>query len=235
MSSIRSDDNRYEGMSDRIVIGVWGNQKKGKTHFALTAPEPIFLFDFDHGIEGVADKFDKEIYQAVYYVPEEPSYNQQRNILDKFKSEYHATRREESEGTIVLDSFTQIWNLISAVKIEEVKETRKKKEIYPFDYGDANDMAEGFVDKIYDCGLNLVVTERAKKSYDNSGNWTGSYEPRGYKGIPYLMQVFGRVQKEGDRRVYTITDCRFDDTLEGQNIYDPTVEKVKSIVMEELE
>jgi hypothetical protein len=41
----------------RLIASVSGKEKTGKTHFALTAPEPIIFFNIDVGTEGVVGKF----------------------------------------------------------------------------------------------------------------------------------------------------------------------------------
>lgn len=48
--------NKYtEKKQNRIIMAVDGGDKSGKTHFSLTAPEPIAFLDLDNGLEGVRD------------------------------------------------------------------------------------------------------------------------------------------------------------------------------------
>ena len=42
-----------EETSQRLLVSVWGQEKTGKTSFALTFPPPIYFFDFDLGAEAV--------------------------------------------------------------------------------------------------------------------------------------------------------------------------------------
>ena len=44
----------------RLIMNVIGKEKSGKTNFALSAPGPTLLFDFDYGLEGVVQKFASE-------------------------------------------------------------------------------------------------------------------------------------------------------------------------------
>ena len=57
-----------DAIRHRLIISVDGHEKQGKSHFALTAPQPIALFDVDTGLEGVVEKFEhtKGIYQNTY-------------------------------------------------------------------------------------------------------------------------------------------------------------------------
>ena len=41
----------------RLVVAIDGRQRQGRTHFSLTAPDPIVLMDFDMGTEGMVEKF----------------------------------------------------------------------------------------------------------------------------------------------------------------------------------
>ena len=53
---------------ERMIINVQGKEDTGKTHFLLTCPQPIALFDLDHNSESVVNKpdfFNKEIMALV--------------------------------------------------------------------------------------------------------------------------------------------------------------------------
>ena len=41
----------------RLVCSIEGWDKSGKTHLAMTAPEPIVYLDLDVGTEGVKERF----------------------------------------------------------------------------------------------------------------------------------------------------------------------------------
>src|SRR5574343_408421 len=44
----------------RLIVSISGDEKTGKSHFTLTAPEPIFYFNIDRGTEGVVGKFQAD-------------------------------------------------------------------------------------------------------------------------------------------------------------------------------
>jgi hypothetical protein len=90
----------------RLVASVSGKEKVGKTHFALTAPDPIFLISVDIGTEGVVDKFQaegKRIY--IYEVRLSKTAKQDvyvpmwENLKKIFEKVYQA-----GAGTVVVDS-----------------------------------------------------------------------------------------------------------------------------------
>jgi hypothetical protein len=79
----------------RILVGVEALEKEGKTHFALTAPGPLAVFDFDTGMEGVVHKFagKKKIYVSDYRRLGNVMTNTPENwvlLWEKFKREYIA-------------------------------------------------------------------------------------------------------------------------------------------------
>lgn len=49
----------HERPMSRVIANVEAKQKAGKTHFCLTAPDPIVFFNFDQGLEGVIEPFKK--------------------------------------------------------------------------------------------------------------------------------------------------------------------------------
>src|SRR3990170_4136638 len=60
-----SDD--YVETPRRLVISLSGPAKSGKSHFSLTAPEPIIYINVDIGTEVVVGKFqDKGKYVLIY-------------------------------------------------------------------------------------------------------------------------------------------------------------------------
>lgn len=233
--SIRETGKKYESKDrERFVICAWAKQKKGKTHLGLTAPEPIFLFNLDKGEEGVIEKFsDKEIYYEDYLVDDDMSTEKKADVLERFSKDYFNTLAQEDKGTIMIDSFTQVWDLVYSTKLEEILQDKKRDEALPFDYSDANEVAEGMIKAIYRTDLNMYLTERASEKYNEHGNKTGKFKPKGYKGLPYLVQVFGRI-KTGDQRCYEIESNRFKDEVKGHEhkIYNPTFEKIGATAKE---
>lgn len=231
--SIRDTGKKYEKKDrDRFVICAEGLPKKGKTHLGFTAPEPIFLFNLDKGDEGVIDKFaDKEIYYEDYIIPSNATDEKKEDTLDRFLKDYFSTIHNEKEGTVMVDSFTQVWDLIYTVELERVKESRSNSKVYPFDYADANSVAEHVVKEIYDTPLNLYITQRLQSEYNEKGNKVpNKYKAKGYKGMPYLVQIYGRIVVDDNQRHFEIMHNRFKDTKDGEDhkVYEPSFEKISS-------
>lgn len=236
--SIRNSGKTVGEPKDRLMLGVCGRRKRGKTHLALTAPEPIFLFNLDHGLNRVVQKFDKEVYYEDYLVPSKVSDKKKEDVLERFIRDFFDTIYAEKEGTVLIDTFTQVWDLVYSTELESILESSASGNVYPFYYADANSIAENLIQAVEETELNLVVTERMSQAYDDSGNpIQGRYKPKGYKGIPYLVDVFGRVRTEGSRRYFEIWENRMSKkvgTSDGSyiKVYDPTFESIKAVALE---
>lgn len=97
----------------RMIISSEGLEGCGKTHFALTAPRPITLLDFDFGAEGTAraDSIDDhKVYDmlAATWMPEAQTkryaQEQMRRFVEDFRGALAAKVR-----TLVVDTFTAAW------------------------------------------------------------------------------------------------------------------------------
>ena len=136
-------------MLSRLVVGLWGGPKAGKSHCALGFPIPIVVFDFNYGLEGVIEKFEKEpwnrrVYHVeskltigealakgdivVYHYPRrlvhtmEERYAQSSAVYARFSREYQeAVDRIPEGGTLFIDTATEVDDLVQIVKLEEVR------------------------------------------------------------------------------------------------------------------
>lgn len=241
MSNLRQKKTIDDLGKDRLVLGVCGREGVGKTHLALTFPEPIFLFNFDKSLEGTLSRFkDKEVYYADYEFPSGITPETKSDILEQFLKDYWDTILEEEEGTIVIDTFTHVWDLIYSTVLEKIRKERSKKnkdvKVYPFDYAEANSQAESMLTAVYrHHSLNMCVTERMSQVYDSKGNAIpGRYKAKGYKGLPYTVQAFGTIVVENGRRYYRIEKTTFNDiagTTE-KKVYSPDYDTIKYVLDE---
>jgi len=90
----------------RLIASVNGLAKTGKTHFALTAPEPIFFINIDIGTEGVVDKFQaegKRIYLYDVRVPRTASKEIYVPMWENLKKIYEKVFKVGA-GTVITDS-----------------------------------------------------------------------------------------------------------------------------------
>ncbi len=178
----------------RILLSLEGREKRGKTHFALSAPGPIAVFDLDRGLEGVARKFvtKKEIYKTDYRAyprdaaiedfkggDRDPAMAQYTAIWEAFRSDYHKALESDCR-TIVWDTADELWLIIRLARLGG-----KAKAIH---YGPINAEYLNLVDKAYDHDKNLILVHKASKEYRND-NWTGNYKRSGFTHTGFAVHV----------------------------------------------
>lgn len=225
-----------------LKLLVWGGPKEGKTHFALAAPEPIYLIDMDMGsLPLLATTFKgREIYRSGYRPGETLEASSSREMLQQLHEDYTAAiaeLRDRGQGTIVLDTLTHLTQLIQTVKLAEVMDKRlaaaKKKggeanpddiKIFPFDYAAANQYTSSFLRRAMELpGINAVFIAQGKPEYNEKGNTTGKIEYAGYKEAPYALDATIRLGTKGDgAHIGRIEYCRFDRSLNGVEVEDPS-------------
>lgn len=203
---------------NRLFVSVDGLTGKGKTHFSLTAPAPIVLFDLNIRTEGVLHKFtdDKEIYVCKFRIPDIESQDAAIMKLaaikewDKFKSSY---RKAIISGarTIIIDTGTEAWELIRMARFG-------RSDVKPFHYGPVNAEFKGLLSKALECeqDVNVIITHKKKSVYVNDQR-TGEYERAGFSDIGYMVQVAVSIDYDEDEggAVCEIDKCGLDVTMEG--------------------
>ena len=208
-----------EEIPQRLLVSVWGQEKTGKTSFALTFPPPIYFFDFDLGAECVLPKFkDKEVYYVRYNTKLlSDDIDVYQALFNSFKSDLSEALKSNG-GTIVLDSATQIWGLVQKVYLDKIMKRREQKSqtVFPFDYANANLAYEGIISAVKENNdMNLVLTHRAREVYSSKGQRTGEYEAQQNSRTPYFVQLVIQLSKDKHEHIAKIESCRFSSDYEG--------------------
>lgn len=226
----------------REVMSISGLEGAGKTSFALTAPSPIYAFDFDQNLDPLVGPWQaanpgKELYAKQYRLKPFASITEQKAMYSQFLHDIDEVTGDLVDGgTVLIDTGTHVWQLIQAIDIEEIRATRVGKpnedKVYPFDYARANKHMEDVVARLKDNPrLNVVLTHRMKEQYDAKGSGTGMYIPQGYKGIPYLATVNARLSKNtAHKRFLTIDKCTPNTYIEGMVLEDATWDMLIALV-----
>lgn len=214
-----------KGMRRRLIISTEAREKKGKTHFGLTMPEPIAVFDMDRGLEGVIDKFatDKEVYVVDYRGLPAKNKDQWEMRWEKFKKDYLTALEAPLSKcrSILIDTGTELWEYARLAMLG------KLTQVMPVKYTEVNGEFRRIVDWALDHDKNLIVTHKMKKEYtrkgdDDKGYWTGKYERAGFSEIEYLAQVVlrhGRVwdRDEGPGEFFVdVLECRQNPDIVGE-------------------
>lgn len=169
-------------MTEVITIALAGEPKTGKSHFSLTMPEPIVVFNFDRKLRSVLKKFpDKKI---VIHRLQMDIWGKENvtPLRDEFLTLYKAAMKDPEVTTIVIDTATQLWEIIRLAHFEKVtKENKGRRKLMPVEYAEPNSQMRSIIMAGEANGKNLVLTHYTKEIWDSEGNRTSKVEMDGFK------------------------------------------------------
>ncbi len=212
----------------RLIISVSGKDGTGKTHFALTGPEPIILFNIDMGTEGVLHKFQqgevggspKKIFVYDISVPKGADKEVYETLWSQVR-ERAETAYKLRQGTVVWDTDTENYELCRLARFGRLT------QIMPHHYTVVNNDYREFLRLAYQSGATTVLIQKVKPVYLN-GNRTNDYEESGMGDIPYTVQLRLRTFRNdspipgGDPEFgCTVLKCRPKPSLMGQTFVGP--------------
>lgn len=215
----------------RLIVCVQGLEKRGKSHWALTAPDPIAYMSLDIGTEGVVNKFingelaAKEIYLSTYRnfvkrnskgeVDTKATGDQAEKEWGKFVKDYE-TALDMGVRTVIVDTGSEMWELL------RLSAFGKLDQVPSFMYGPVNGAFRELVRQAYDNDTNLILIHKYKKQYKGS-EWSGKFERAGFGDVGYLSQVVVECERkpikkngEGGEFVTKVLDCRQNANLVGE-------------------
>lgn len=205
----------------RLIIGISGMDKQGKTHFGLTAPGPIAMISTDIGEEGVVNKFtDKKI--VINDVGNTTDLTPETAIdeWDRFKDMYIGLLQmpKTEVSTILWDTASELWELIRMARFG------KLEQVQAFRYGQVNTEFENLIKVAYSYDKNLILTHRRKALYVNDKR-TNETRISGYNGtnnaVQINMQAIRKPIDQGGEFTINIENCRHDPNLAGFTLENP--------------
>jgi len=207
-----------------VRVRVTGNPGCGKSHFALTFPDPITVFDYDEGLDDLLDKDvfkDKEIEVIDCSLPIQ--WSTKKKTFGKKEWEFFIEQYEialEVSKTVVIDTGTTFGEIVIAA----VAETLGVKQLMPYQYGDRNAYIKAVVNMAKKAEVNLVFTQHMKDVYVNEQR-TGEKEPDGWGRLGGLVDwdIFMEVRRAKDGTVATksyINKCRLERSIIGETYED---------------
>ncbi len=152
-----------EAHMNKIKILLLGDYGTGKSYFASTCPEPIFLLDFDKGAIGYANK--------QVYVPDcfnevlKPTilWNRIEQEIDLLIEDKHP---EGSFRTLVLDSLTTATKYAMDMAIEKRPLTPDSPPVWNVHYPMVKVYMDRLLDKFKRLSMNIIVIGHV--SYDKN-------------------------------------------------------------------
>jgi hypothetical protein len=149
---------------------VVGDPGTGKSVFASTFPEPIFVFDFDNGIM----TYDTCKHDYAQYRIGIKGWLEFEKDLYEIQKMYSGLTPEDADKfpykTIVVDSTTKMGDVAMERALQKIPQRDELEgpiwnKHYPF----VKNIMEGTLRKIIDLPTNLVVIGHLKGVYDNKG------------------------------------------------------------------
>jgi hypothetical protein len=202
-----------------FIVLAEGMQGAGKTHFAMSFPEPIFLIDTENRADKVAGKFKAQ--GKVVYRKKCLTFDDIRQAIAQLIFAQHGC------GTIVIDSGS---DLQSYAETEFLQQNRKEKVWPQVLWGEVHAKTDNLLAAIREKGFYCVVTGRLKDDYAGpygEGVKTGQMIFEGYKRMPYLVDIHLRLTGDGKALVQK-NGFRNTPTEETPTIDNPSFETVIS-------
>lgn len=209
-----------EKIIPNLITAISGEPKTGKSHLALTFPDPITIFSFDQGIEPVMKNFvGKKIAVMTYELPlveTVRAIGQKKQILDiwnNFKADYIKATEDKEVKTIIIDTATAAYEIARIARTGELG-----RELDPNEYGDVYLRMKALIQRARLSGQNLILTHYMKEIYKGG-------EPTGEKKIDAFRYTESEVdlslittrvtevlpdRKKSTRIVTTIKETRYD-------------------------
>ncbi len=228
-------------------INVWGEQKTGKTSFALSFPRPMWFFNFDLGLQELLEKrpeLAEGLEVATYLLPPNATLEQGEEVLQSFVDDWYAAL-ESPGGTMVLDTGTQLKELATFVKMQQKLDEKVKRAAAlaaqkktPFDPDAVQLMRpdyaarNSFINAVLSLPSlvpekNVVYLWKAKEMYSGNGQPTGQYTGDLFKDAPYIAQgTFARKRYGLGKNVSfstVVEDWREDPTMNGEEFTEDVV------------
>ncbi len=217
-----------------VRVRATGSPGCGKSHFGLTFPEPITVFDYDEGLDDLLerDEFkDKEITLIDCSLPIQWSTKKKtfgKKEWDYFMGEYEIAL--ETSKSVMIDTGTTFGEIVVAA----VAEGLGVKNLMPYQYGDRNTYFKAVTDMSKKAGVNLVFTQHMKDVYVNEQR-TGEKTPDGWGRLEGLVDwdLFMEVKRDKSGVVTTqsyINKCRLERSLIGETYDDLDYDGMAALV-----
>jgi len=238
-----------------VKVFVWGPYGVGKTHFALSFPEPIYVISTEFGVAQLLHQFpnkDIRIMECTEPYTDAPikaktgEVDDQPFAVDPILSLRKVEKATEAlkditKGTIVLDSGSDIWQWMGAWLEYNYDKATKSGQMMRTEWGKANARYKWILMRLLSRPVHFVLTSRSQNVYDSQGAMTQQEKFKAQAETPYFADIIihmskkaipqidiatGKVTGMTTQRIGEIEKCRFADIT--PTINDPTFDALKA-------
>ena len=175
----------------RTIISIEGLDKTGKSHLALTAPEPIVYIDLDVGTEGVIEPIMAEKQVLLYQVDQPSKLGSASELINRFASIWKDIQSKASQalqlegGTLVIDTFGEAYEICRLAHFGKLAQVPSHQ--YGVAYADLREICR----VAYRSKMNLILLHQLGNEFN-----TGELKYQGWKGVPGEVQTTIRTHRE---------------------------------------
>tara|TARA_Y100000310_G_scaffold184775_1_gene184906 strand:+ start:122 stop:892 length:771 start_codon:yes stop_codon:yes gene_type:complete len=187
----------------RLVCSVDGYPFTGKTHFMLTMPRPLTIFNIDYGLEGVVEHMEDEedvsfdgVEVEDYTLEKAPvgssaAHARAQHVARDFREKFLQLLAKRERQSIGLDTCSEFWQLF------RLGDLGKLEQVPPMRYVRVNRIFRDLMNQVLRTRHNLVLVHRLKDAYDTqildgkevSTKVPGESARDGFKEIDGIVQV----------------------------------------------
>lgn len=238
-------------MIPNIIVSISGLPKSGKTHLAMTFPEPIKVFSFDGGADYVRTKFpDKAIDIENIKMPliesdEDASWAPP--IWNDFYKKYKEAVESEQYQTLVIDTASTAHTILNQTVFEWLREDaedkgKTKKKLAVNEYHTRNLLMKALFDLPKNKGINLVTTQYLGEKWATPSGGkmpepTGEVKVQGWAQTEAFADINIEMEtktKAGKTTmVATIKSTRFDRDMVGKSFDDTSYDDIVALMFGE--
>jgi len=245
-------------MIPNIIFSISGLPKSGKTHLALTFPEPIKVFSFDGRSDQVRQRcFPDKVIDieniSVPIIESDDDTEWAPPIWDAFYKNYKAAVNSGQYQTVVIDTATTAHTILNQAVFEWVKreeegkaaqynkEAKERKKLAVNEYHTRNLLMKALFDLPKNAGVNLVVIQYLGEKWATTpgkkmAEPTGELKVQGWGQTEAFADVNIEMETKGKLKVVmvaTIKSTGFDRTSVGQSLEDTSYDEIIALVLGE--
>ncbi len=209
-----------------LKIGIYGDFATGKTHFALTCPEPIFIIDTENGSAPLANSFKGKDIKVLDVCEADGN-----KSYEKVKDAVNYICQQDNVGTVIIDSVSDLWEFAqenAKISVFKIGITDRLKQ--QWDWSVINKMYLSLIHKLINKNCNLVLTARETEVYAGAGQPTNIVKPKWQKTtgfwVDFVLYADKKITKEGVNFITTIEKSRQFKDLMGKQFYNLTFQSL---------